>query len=97
MASLQICENDVLHRFAPYVTLDPHDSVAKILFNLSLKKNTTLLICKWNNRFYIPQDLLTYVLTDEGICFQFNGLHPEDIYRDPRQLVIELVYSGHTC
>lgn len=83
MATLQICESDVLERFSPYMPKDINVDVAQTLVDLAVTPNKTLPFCKWNGRFYFCNHLFKYVLTDEGICYQFNGLQAEDIYRDP--------------
>ncbi|KAI8118089.1 Pickpocket protein 28 [Lucilia cuprina] len=82
-ATLQICESDVIDRFASHIPKDMHVDVAQALVEMALAPNTTLPFCKWNGRFYFCDKLFKYVMTDEGVCYQFNGLQAEDIYRDP--------------
>ncbi|XP_013104729.2 pickpocket protein 28-like [Stomoxys calcitrans] len=86
VASLQICESEVLDRFSPYMPKHLDVNVAQTMVELALAPNITLPFCKWNGRFYFCNYLFKYVLTDEGICYQFNGLNTEDIYRDPNYL-----------
>ncbi|XP_013104771.1 pickpocket protein 28 isoform X1 [Stomoxys calcitrans] len=86
VATLQICENEVLERFSPYMPKNLPVDVPQTLVDLALVPNITLPFCKWNGRFYFCNYLFKYVLTDEGICYQFNGLNTQDIYRDPNYL-----------
>ncbi|KAM7342301.1 pickpocket protein 28-like [Cochliomyia hominivorax] len=82
-ATLQICESEVIDRFAPHLPKDIQVNVARSLVDMSLTPNTTLPFCKWNGRFYFCHKIFKSVITDEGVCYQFNGLNAKDIYRDP--------------
>lgn len=61
--------------------------MAQSLVEMALVPNTTLPFCKWNGRFYFCDKLFKYVMTDEGVCYQFNGLQATDIYRDPKYVI----------
>ncbi|KAH8296948.1 hypothetical protein KR044_001339 [Drosophila immigrans] len=87
-ATMHICDTDVAARFAPLLSnlrpdLQPLD-VTETLVDLSISKNVTGPFCRWNGRFYFCNKIFDFVATDEGICYQFNGLRPKDIYRDER-------------
>ncbi|XP_017835475.1 pickpocket protein 28 [Drosophila busckii] len=88
-ATLHICDADVAAKFAPLLaklsSLQALD-VPETLVDLSLSKNLTGPFCKWSGRFYFCDKLFDFVATDEGICYQFNGLRPKDIYRDERYI-----------
>ena len=56
------------------------------MLDMSLSKNQTAPACYWNNVFNFCTNIMRYVATDEGICYQFNGLNAEDIYRDARSV-----------
>lgn len=43
----------------------------------------SLPMCKWNGRFYNCNDILKTVVTEEGVCYQFNGLKNRDLYNNP--------------
>ncbi|XP_061397734.1 pickpocket protein 28-like [Musca vetustissima] len=86
VATLQTCESEVLDKYSSYMPVDLEVDVPQTLVDLALVPNTTLPFCKWNGRFYFCHYLFKYALTDEGICYQFNGLHPKDMYRDPNYL-----------
>lgn len=82
MAALQICESEVIERFAPYLSKNIQQELAQNLLEMSL--NDTIYVAAWNRRSYLASEIFKYVLTDEGVCYQFNGLHVEDIYRDSK-------------
>ncbi|XP_030554452.1 pickpocket protein 28 [Drosophila novamexicana] len=86
-ATMHICDSDVAAKFAPLLSnlrnKEPQD-VTETLVGLSISKNETGPFCRWNGRFYFCDKLFDFVATDEGICYQFNGLRPRDIYRDER-------------
>ncbi|KAH8403942.1 hypothetical protein KR215_006867 [Drosophila sulfurigaster] len=87
-ATMHICDSDVATRFAPLLSnlrsgLPPLD-VSETLVDLTISKNVTGPFCRWNGRFYFCNKIFDFVATDEGICYQFNGLRPKDIYRDER-------------
>ncbi|XP_030387047.1 pickpocket protein 28 [Scaptodrosophila lebanonensis] len=84
-ATMHICDADVVQRFAPLFSQLPQNvDIARTLLDLTITKNLTAPFCKWNGRFYFCDKIFDFVPTDEGICYQFNGLRPKDIYRDER-------------
>jgi len=85
-AAMHICDPDVVQRFTPLLSQlhPPHVDVTQTLIDLSISKNETGPFCKWNGRFYFCDKIFDFVATDEGICYQFNGLRPKDIYRDEK-------------
>ncbi|EDW00649.1 pickpocket protein 28 [Drosophila grimshawi] len=86
-ATMHICDTDVAAKFAPLISKlrsSLTQDVTETLVDLSISKNATGPFCKWNGRFYFCNKLFDFVATDEGICYQFNGLRPKDIYRDER-------------
>uniref|UniRef100_A0A1B0BH49 Uncharacterized protein n=1 Tax=Glossina palpalis gambiensis TaxID=67801 RepID=A0A1B0BH49_9MUSC len=82
VATLQTCESEVFDRFAPYMPKNLIFDVPQNLLDLAVRTNVTMLFGKWNGRFYFCSNLFKYVLTDEGVCYQFNGLDVEDMYRE---------------
>ncbi|TDG51035.1 hypothetical protein AWZ03_002690 [Drosophila navojoa] len=86
-ATMHICDSDVVARFAPILSKlhsQQTENVTETLVDLSISKNETGPFCRWNGRFYFCNKVFDFVATDEGICYQFNGLRPKDIYRDER-------------
>lgn len=83
-SALQICDNEIIDRFASYITNDIPLNISGILYNITLETNRTLIYSKWNNRLYFTNYIFKYVLTDEGVCHQFNGLQTTDIYRNTK-------------
>lgn len=45
--------------------------------------------CAWNNKHFMCANHSHFSLTDNGLCFTFNSMDPQDIYSE--ELV---VYSG---
>ncbi|KAH8384875.1 hypothetical protein KR093_011234 [Drosophila rubida] len=89
-ATMHICDTDVASKFGPMLSslragMQPVD-VTETLVDLTISKNITGPFCRWNGRFYFCNKIFDFVATDEGICYQFNGLRPKDIYRDERFL-----------
>lgn len=86
-ATMHICDTEVAAKFAPLLS-NVHAAhgpdVIDTLVDLSISKNKTGPFCRWNGRFYFCNQIFDFVATDEGICYQFNGLRPKDIYRDER-------------
>ncbi|KAM7342300.1 pickpocket protein 28-like [Cochliomyia hominivorax] len=81
-ATLQLCESEVIDRFAPYLPKYIQDNMIQLLIDMSLIANDTLPFCAWNSYWYYGSNIIKSVLTDEGLCYQFNGLNASDIYRD---------------
>ncbi|XP_011181517.2 pickpocket protein 28 [Zeugodacus cucurbitae] len=82
MSTLHICETEVVQRFAKYLPKNFSHNITQTLVDISISKNETGPFCKWNGRFYFCDKIFNFVATDEGICYQFNGLQAKDIYRD---------------
>lgn len=87
-AAMHICDSEVVQRFSPLLSElnPPNVDVTQTLIDLSISKNVTGPFCKWNGRFYFCDKIFDFVATDEGICYQFNGMHPRDIYRDEKYI-----------
>lgn len=88
-AAIHLCDADVVSRFVPILSKlhsQQAQDVTETLVDLSISKNVTSPFCRWSGRFYFCYKIFDFVATDEGICYQFNGLRPKDIYRDERFL-----------
>lgn len=57
------------------------------LSKYSVSMNETLINCFISNNVKIPCELLfRKIYTESGICYNYNGYYPEDLYRDIRYL-----------
>ncbi|KAM7342302.1 pickpocket protein 28-like [Cochliomyia hominivorax] len=81
-SALQICESEVIKRFADQIPHEIVNHVTDTLLDISLDPQETFPICVWNAYNYLCYKIFRYILTDEGVCYQFNALKTEDIYRD---------------
>lgn len=54
------------------------------LFSVMVDLIDTGIVCVWYGRFYSCPDLQRYAATDEGICYQFNGVDSSNLYREQR-------------
>lgn len=48
---------------------------------MALNRDETMLMCQWRND-PVACDTFKPILTEEGICFTFNALNSNEIYRD---------------
>ncbi|XP_037826364.1 pickpocket protein 28-like [Lucilia sericata] len=78
LTTLQTCDLEVINKFYPYV---PKNLTVDIVQNLLNIASGTYNIIRWKGIVYY--DCLKRVLTDEGVCYQFNGLQHQDIYKNP--------------
>lgn len=44
--------------------------------------NETMFFCKFRNEFQPCHELFREVMTEEGLCFTFNVLNSQELYRD---------------
>ncbi|CAH1717072.1 unnamed protein product [Chironomus riparius] len=63
----------------------------QILREIAVPKNEMILFCKFRNEIIDCADMFTESITDDGICYTFNMMHYEDLYRkfnhDPKDQV----------
>ncbi|KAH8240930.1 hypothetical protein KR026_008316 [Drosophila bipectinata] len=88
-AAMHICDSEVVQRFRPLLSelnLQYVDVTETLIDMSERKQEATGVSCLWNGRFYYCYNIFNYVATDEGICYQFNGMHPKDIYRDEKYI-----------
>ncbi|XP_041783523.1 pickpocket protein 28-like [Anopheles merus] len=57
------------------------DDVVGMLKNLSLSHHDTIQGCVYSNQFILCDDHLATTLTEEGLCYTFNMMPEEDIFR----------------
>ncbi|XP_065089676.1 pickpocket protein 28-like [Ochlerotatus camptorhynchus] len=83
LAVLQIC--DQFFQAKPnylkmYARNYSHAEMVDILRNISIEAEQTILTCRVNG--VRCKQLFTETVTDEGICFTFNGYSSYDMFRD---------------
>ncbi|XP_055843976.1 pickpocket protein 28 [Episyrphus balteatus] len=81
-ATLHICDLEVAETIAAFLPKDYEPNIGDVLREIAVSKNITAPFCKWSNRFYFCEHIFSLVATDDGICYQFNGMQPADIYRN---------------
>ncbi|XP_073811878.1 pickpocket protein 28-like [Musca autumnalis] len=80
---MHICQPGILNflMFPNNTETDTIDYVEN-LNNMLTDFQKLFVSCKWFGQYIPCKDLLTKVYTDEGICYTFNSLTAEDLYRD---------------
>ncbi|XP_055920631.1 pickpocket protein 28 [Eupeodes corollae] len=81
-AALHICDLEVVEAITDLLPAEYNKHIGETLSEIAVSKNTTAPICKWGNRFYLCEHIFSLVATDDGICYQFNGMLAADIYRN---------------
>ncbi|EAT48435.1 AAEL000552-PA, partial [Aedes aegypti] len=82
MAVLQICD-EFFHVKSKYLNMYhqvSHENIVPVLQKLSPLVNQTILTCRVNG--VRCNELFTETITDEGICFTFNGFSSYDMFKD---------------
>ncbi|XP_038112216.1 pickpocket protein 28 [Culex quinquefasciatus] len=81
MAVLQICD-EFFHRFEAYQEKYPNNSmdVVKVFRKVSVRMDKTVIWCRQGGKLCAED--FTHSLTEEGICFTYNGLSQEDMFND---------------
>lgn len=59
-----------------------NESIIKTIKAIAPSFTDTLNKCEWQNKEYLCSELFRTVMTDEGQCFQFNGLNAHEIFTD---------------
>ncbi|XP_055622258.1 pickpocket protein 28-like [Toxorhynchites rutilus septentrionalis] len=57
------------------------EDLVETLYNLSLPLEETAALCYWQRNAVPCDQILTEILTDEGICYSFNAMAPHELYR----------------
>lgn len=60
-------------------TMDP--DIVQTLQDMSPKLDATLFSCKWRNAGINCSEIFSPIVTEEGICFTFNTLKAEEMFR----------------
>ncbi|XP_037826361.1 pickpocket protein 28-like [Lucilia sericata] len=81
LSTLQTCDQEVIARFAPYIKNNINMNVAQTLLDIVHDTNTTITACEWKTVLDFSCRILKKMITEEGVCFQFNGLRHQDMYK----------------
>lgn len=57
-------------------------SIIDTLYELAIKIDQSMLVCKWRSEHTSCGELFRPILTEDGFCFTFNSLNSRDIYTD---------------
>lgn len=80
MAVLQVCDShlsDAMKLEEQYT-----DDIIDKLREMAPTFNDTMFFCKFRNEFQPCHALFKEVMTEEGLCFTFNVLNSQELYRD---------------
>ncbi|XP_037826365.1 pickpocket protein 28-like [Lucilia sericata] len=80
LLTLQICDQETIDRYSPYMPKNLNINVAQNLIDIVSDAQTILTFVEFKGD---SNDYdLEMVLTNEGVCYQFNGLNHQDIYNN---------------
>ncbi|KAL1402838.1 hypothetical protein pipiens_005902 [Culex pipiens pipiens] len=78
-AVAQVCDAHVLKGIPLNQTYD--SACVDFLRNMSVSLDEMLMYCKWRNDMDYCNNIFTETLTEEGLCFTFNGIAADDMLR----------------
>lgn len=78
---LHVCNTQIIEPGMPLIPGDPLD-YSEVLQRMLPPFERYFFYCRWLSRFNECDKYFRETLTEEGICYTFNGLHPMDIYRE---------------
>ncbi|KAL9702139.1 hypothetical protein quinque_005657 [Culex quinquefasciatus] len=78
-AVAQVCDAHVLQGIQLNQTYD--SACVDYLRNMSVSLDEMLMYCKWRNDMDYCNNIFTETLTEEGLCFTFNGIAADDMLR----------------
>lgn len=77
----QVCDAHLTSGFLNFGTNFTDQTIYKILEEVAPTYNETMFFCKWRNTPSLC-DYFHPILTEEGMCFTFNALNANEIYRE---------------
>lgn len=77
----QICDAHLFDRAEINSGLQSEE-IVPLLKSISLTLDDVSLFCKWTQSLGSCEKFFTEVMTEEGVCFTFNGLSFGEMYRD---------------
>lgn len=81
-AVAQICDSHLTADFPFHNISGNASALIQSLLNLTPVFNETFLICKWRNTVEGCENYYRKVITEDGICYSFNALDIQELYRD---------------
>lgn len=80
-AIIQICDAE------PFLDIDleqkfADETIYATIRDVALDLDQTINSCKWNNKNNNCASIFQSTITEDGLCFTFNNLSPEDIYTE---------------
>ncbi|EDW80549.1 uncharacterized protein Dwil_GK11507 [Drosophila willistoni] len=78
---LHVCNSQIVDQDMPLIAGDDLDYL-NVLERMLPPFERYFFYCRWLSRFNECDKFFTKTLTEEGICYTFNGLRPTDIYRE---------------
>lgn len=77
----QVCDAHLTEKFKIGENVTDN-SIIKMLKRMAPSLNDTMMLCKFRNKLQYCNDYFQEVLTDEGLCFTFNMISSNELYRD---------------
>lgn len=78
---LHVCNTHIIDRDMPLIPGEDLDYFA-VLEHMLPPFERYFFYCRWLSRFNECDKYFRRTLTEEGICYTFNGMRPTDIYRE---------------
>lgn len=80
---LHVCDPQLLNNFKfNYSLLPEEDTLMAQLEEILYTLDDSMMFCKWRESYVDCDEIFTAVLTDQGNCFSFNNLLPEEIFNE---------------
>ena len=81
MAALsQVCDSHILKDVNLNSTTDPREYI-KLLKEMAVPFKDMIYICSWRFGGVNCSEIFTEVVTEEGICYTFNMLNGQELFR----------------
>lgn len=79
-ALVHIC--DYLPRMYAFEDNFTDEWIYDVIRNIAPRRLDTWFFCQFQGQFIPYEDCTVSVLTEEGLCFTFNGINSHEIYSD---------------